>query len=266
MINQTALLGRYRPIDSFLHNLDARSKLTVVALFFVLALLPATIWFYLSANILLLALLFFSGLPLTVILKNLKPLLIILIITALFHLLFGKKTGDMLFSYGWFSLYNQAVHDAVYYSLRLMTFIVAAFFITLTTSPSALSEALARMIRPLGKLKVPVHDLALILFMVLRFIPILYDEFMLIRNAQTVRGVRFDGSFITKVKKTASILIPVFNSAIRRADNLAMALQLRAYDGSGQRTYYGQSRITVYDILFIFSSLIIVIPLYLWLR
>ena len=130
---------------------------------------------------------------------------------------------------------------AGFFSLRLVLFVSIAFLMTLTNSPSELGDAFIKIARPLEKLRVPVSDLALILFIAIRFIPILYDEFTAIKNAQIIRGVSFTGSFFNRIKKTTAIIVPVFVAAIQRADELAMAIEARGYKAGRKRTFYSRS-------------------------
>ncbi|MFQ6007644.1 MAG: energy-coupling factor transporter transmembrane component T family protein, partial [Candidatus Zixiibacteriota bacterium] len=134
-----------------------------------------------------------------------------------------------------------ALPRAGYYSLRLIIFIAVAFLITLTSSPSDLADAFTKLLKPLKRFRIPVDDLSLILFMAIRFIPILYEELVTIRNAQMIRGVRFTGPIFSRLKKTVYIIIPVFVAALQRADELALAIQARGYNG-GQRTFYSHTR------------------------
>ncbi len=235
------LLGQYRPIDSYLHRLDARAKLLPVILVLVLALFTGSMLFYLIVLAILLASLLASGLGARTLFRNFRPMLLLIVITSAYHLIFSGRGSPVQFTlFGW-SILSGAIQSAEFYSLRLILFMSVAFLITLTNSPSDLAEAFTKLIRPLRHLKVPVNDLGLIVFTSMRFIPILYEEFVAIRNAQITRGVEFTGGFLTRVKRSSYLLIPVFVAAIGRADELALAIEARGYDSQRERTSFSDS-------------------------
>lgn len=241
--NGPILLGQYRPIDSYLHRLDARAKLLPVILVLVLALFTSSMLFYLIILALLLASLLASGLGMRSIFRNFRPLLILIIITSAYHLIFSGHDTPALFTvFGW-GIRSGAIQSAEFYSLRLILFMSVAFLVTLTNSPSDLAEAFTGLVRPLRYLKVPVNDLGLIVFTSMRFIPILYEEFVAIRNAQITRGVEFSGGFLTRIRRSSYLLIPVFVAAIGRADELALAIEARGYDSRRERTSFSNSRL-----------------------
>lgn len=259
--NIPVILGQYRPLDSYLHRLDARSKILPVMLVLVLSLISHSVYFYLAILAALVIGLFFTGIDGRTILNNFKPILILVGITSLYHLIFTGHKSEIIFEFGFVKLYQAGVEAAVFYSLRLIIFISIAFLITLTNSPSELGEAMTKILKPLEKLHIPISDLALILFIALRFIPILYEEFVSIKNAQIIRGVKFNGNLKDKIKKTTAIIIPVFVAAIQRADDLALALEARGYGLSKNRTFYSRAKFGFNEIVFttISSSIIIIL-------
>ncbi len=236
------LLGQYRPLNSWLHRLDARSKLIPVVFILVLSLLTDSFLFYIIIQILLITGLLLSGIDSKTIYYNFKPILILMGRTSVCHIIFSGQDSEILVQFWIITIREAAIYKAVFYSLRLMIFISIAFLVTLTCSPSELAEAATKILKPLEKMKLPVGDFSLILFIAIRFIPILYNEFNAIKNAQIIRGVNFTGSLINRTKKITSIIIPVFVSAIQRADDLAMALQVRGYRSDRQRTYYSKMK------------------------
>lgn len=258
------MLGQYRPLNSYLHRLDARSKLLPVMLVLVLSLISSSIYFYLSILAALVIGLFFTGIDGKTILNNFKPILILVAVTSLYHLIFTGHKSEVIFEFWFIKLYEAGVEAAVFYSLRLIIFISIAFLVTLTNSPSELGEALTKILKPLEKLHIPISDLALILFIALRFIPILYEEFVAIKNAQIIRGVKFGGNLKEKIKKTTSIIIPVFIAAIQRADDLALALEARGYGLSQKRTFYSRANFGANEIIFAALSSLVIILLFLW--
>lgn len=251
------LLGQYRPVDSYLHRLDTRAKLIPVLLVMILALFTESYLFHIAILSILIVGLLYSGISRQSLIHSFKPLIWLVGITVLYHLIFTGKDTKVLFSFLGYNLTEGALHDATFYSLRLILFVSMAFVVTLTSSPSDIGDALAKTIRPLRKYKVPVEDISLILFIAIRFIPVLYEEFTVIKNAQKLRGVDFSGSITNRAKKSAAIIIPVFAAAIARADELAQAIEVRGYGKSTERTYYSTSRFGVNEIGFVVLSLIL---------
>ncbi len=262
LFNSSAMIGQYRPLESYMHAIDARVKILPVLLLLILILFTDSTIFYLSMLLLISALLFYSGVDKQIAKDNFKPLLLFVAFTSVYHLVFSGRESEVLFTLFSVSLYKGAVLSAVYYSLRLLLFLSAAFFITLTCSPSELSEAVTKLLRPLKVLKFPLSDFSLILFISIRFIPILYEEFNTIKNAQKIRGVDFSGSFITKILNLKSLLIPLFLSAIRRADALSEALMVRGYNSANTRTFYTTHYLSYIDIIFLTLSVSFIIILY----
>lgn len=262
--NGPIVLGQYRPIDSFLHHLDARAKMLPVTLVLVLSLLTDSAAFYVIILGALISGLLLSGVGAGTLSRNFRPILLLVVITMAYHLIFYQGPTRVLVTiFGW-SIREGAVMNAVFYSLRLVLFISMAFLITLTSSPSELAEALAKLFRPLRKIGIPVNDLALIVFIAIRFVPILFEEFTAIRNAQMIRGVNFSGSFVTRLKKTTYIMLPVFMAAISRADDLALAIEARGYRSNQTRTFYTHGRFGAGEAWFmVLSSTTIVILFYL---
>jgi energy-coupling factor transport system permease protein len=235
---QTILLGQYRPLDSYLHRLDARAKLLPVVAVMILGLISTSFTFYVVLLAVLLGALVSSGVGSGVIIRNFRPAFILVVITFAYHILFTEGETEPLLNLLGVGIYAEGLRAAGFYSLRLLLFLGVVFVVTLTSTPSDITEAITKLIAPLKKLRVPVDDLGLILFIALRYIPILYDEFRLIKHAQMVRGVRFSGSLLVRVRKSASLLIPVFITAINRADDLALAIEGRGYRSGRARTSY----------------------------
>jgi energy-coupling factor transport system permease protein len=250
-LNRPVLLGQFRPLDSSLHHLDARSKIMPVTIILILALLTKSFVFYSTVMLTLMIGLLVSGVSLRGLLTSLRPILILVLITAFYHLVFGSDEGSVLLSLGSWELTSSAVNNAAFFSLRLILFVCVAFLVTLTNSPSELAEAMARLFAPLARLRVPVAEMAMIVFIAIRFIPILFEEFTTIRHAQIMRGVSFTGSIVSRIKKTTVIVVPVFLAALQRADELALAIQARGYDGRRKRTFYSTTTFGRNEIAFI---------------
>jgi len=256
--NGIILLGQYRPTDSYLHRLDTRAKMIPVLIILILALFTESYLFYLGILALLLIALLNSGVTRETLVNSFKPMIWLVGVTVVYHLLFsGEETKTVLSLFG-YKLTAGAVNEAAFYSVRLVLFVSMAFLVTLTSSPSDIGDAFAKVIRPLRRFKVPVEDLSLILFMAIRFIPVLYDEFVIIKNAQRLRGVNFSETIMSRLRKSTTIVIPVFVAAIARADELAQAIEARGYGKSIERTYYSHSNFGVNEIGFVSICLILI--------
>ncbi|MGH8015411.1 MAG: energy-coupling factor transporter transmembrane component T family protein [Candidatus Zixiibacteriota bacterium] len=252
------LLGQYRPIDSYLHRLDTRAKMIPVFLILILALFTDSYFFYLGILALLVMALIYSGVSRETILLSFKPMLWLVGVTVLYHLIFSGQGTKILLDIFGYKLTLGAVNEAAFYSLRLILFVSMAFLVTLTSSPSDIGDAFAKTVRPLRRFKVPVEDISLILFMAIRFIPVLYEEFVIIKNAQKLRGVDFSGSITNRLQKSAAIIVPVFVAAIGRADELAQAIEVRGYGKAVERTFYSHSNFGVNEIGFASICLIVI--------
>lgn len=262
----TTFLGQYRPLDSFLHRLDARAKLAPVALVMVLALLSHSFVFYSVTLCVLLAALLGSGVGFDRLVASFRPVLIMVAITALYHLIFSARDSVPVWSILGFAVTQGGAEMAVFYSLRLLIFVSIAFLVTLTSSPSELAEALTRLARPLTALRVPVNDLGLVLFMAIRFVPILMEEFVAIRNAQAIRGVDFTGGFFARIRKTGYLLVPVFMAALSRADELALAMEARGYRGGARRSFYSHTSLGAAELFFVLITTAALLALHLGTR
>lgn len=256
------MLGQYRPLDSYLHRLDARSKVIPITLVLILSLFADSILFYLAILAALVIALLLSGVRPSVLAANLRAVLILVLITTIYHLLFSARESAVVFEFHWLKITEGAIQSAAFFSARLVLFISVAFLVTLTSSPSDLAEAFVKLLKPLAWLKVPIQDLAMIIFIAIRFIPILYEEFKAIRNAQIMRGVDFDGSIVSRLRKSVVIVIPVFVSALQRADDLALAIESRGYRARPNRTMYSQSRFGAQEWLFAAGTSALIILLF----
>jgi len=227
-------------------------------LIMILGLLTDSFSFYLIVLAALLVGLAASGVGLGTLARNFRPVLVIVVITFGYHLVFsGRETSVVIDLFG-FGITSGALRSAAFFSLRLVLFLGIAFLITLTNSPSELAEAFAKLLAPLRRIRVPVGDLSLILFIALRFIPILYGEFTAIKQAQMIRGVSFTGSLVNRVRRTASIMVPVFVAAISRADDLALAIEARGYQSGRPRTFYSRAVFAAREWLFMLASCLFV--------
>ena len=229
-------LGQYFPGNSFIHRLDPRTKL-LFTLVYIAALFVAKA--YVTYGILFLILVLcvaISKIKPTAMLKGLKPLTIIIVFTAVLNL-FYTKGGDTLISYGIIMVTTEGVKIAVYMVLRIMMLISGTFLLTYTTTPMALTDGMEILMNPLKKAHVPVHEFSMMMSIALRFIPTLIEEADKITNAQKARGADFEtGSLADRAKALLPLLVPLFVSAFRRADELAIAMESRCYHGGEGRT------------------------------
>lgn len=230
-------LGQYFPGNTVIHKLDPRTKLIMVVVYIVVLFLAN---YGVVSYALLLAFLLgsikLSTIKLKTITKGLKPVLLILIFTAVLNMLY---TGGehVLVEFWIFSVTLEGIVSAVFIVLRIMMLITGTFLLTYTTSPIALADGMENLLGPLKKIKVPVHELAMIMSIALRFIPTLIEETDKIMAAQKARGADFEtGSLVQRAKALIPILVPLFISAFRRADELAVAMECRCYHGGDGRT------------------------------
>ena len=229
-------IGQHFPGNSILHRCDPRLKL-VGTLAYIVVLFVAANPVGIALSIALLGLLYsVAKIPFKMILKSLKPIVPVIIFTAVLNLFF--LTGETPLFHWWiFTIYPEGVRYAILMAVRVMALIAGTSLLTYTTSPIVLTDAIENLLRPLGRLHFPVHELAMMMTIALRFIPTLIDETEKIMNAQKARGAMLDtGSFMQRVKALVPILIPLFLSAFRRADELAMAMECRCYHGGEGRT------------------------------
>jgi len=263
-MNRRFLLGQYRVSNSFGHRLDPRTKVIFALALMILSLFTTALLFYLAIIAVLVALLFMSDISLSLMARNFRPFLILISLTALYHLLFSARDSLPLATFWGFRLTQGGVYMAASFSLRVIEFVAIAFFITFTTAPSDLAEALVGWLKPFRKLGVPVEDITLIIFIAMRFIPVLAEEFDTIRKAQMMRGVNFGGGLIKRARSFGYLLIPVLQSALRRADELALAIESRGYISGAPRSHYRQFLMTSRDWVFLSAGLISMFILF-WL-
>lgn len=228
-------LGQYYQADSPIHKMDPRVKLVGTIVYIVTLFLYRNLTIYLIALLFLTAVVKLSKVPLSFIVRGLKAIMILLLITALFNLFLTQ--GDPIFTVWKLSLTWEGVFNAFYLCVRLIMLIVGSSLMTLTTTPNQLTDGLESLLGPLKKIRVPVHEIAMMMSIALRFIPILMEETDKIMKAQMARGAEFDsGNPVKKIKALIPLLVPLFISAFRRANDLAMAMEARCYQGGEGRT------------------------------
>ena len=237
-------LGQFFPGDTPVHRLDPRTKL-IMLLIYIIALFQAKAWpSYLILVTVTLVCMYISKIRLINIFKGLKPMMFIIILTGLLNIFYTKGTPVRE---GWIITW-EGIDHAVKMILRITLLITGTFLLTYTTSPMALTDGLESLMKPLKKIRVPVHEITLIMSMALRFIPTLIEETDKIMSAQRARGSDFEtGNLIQRAKALLPILVPLFVSSFRRADELAIAMESRCYHGGEGRTRMKQLRYTAQD-------------------
>lgn len=251
-------LGQYFPGNTIIHRLDPRTKIVYVTAY-IIALFVAKTWISYGALLLILAVsITVSKIPLASMMKGLKPLTIIIIFTAVINIFYNKE-GSELFSFWIFTATDAGLIKAVYMILRIIMLILSTFLITYTTTPMALTDGLELLLSPLKKINVPVHEFSMMMSIALRFIPTLIEEADKIMSAQKARGADFEtGKLTERAKALLPLLIPLFVSSFRRADELATAMEARCYHGGEGRTRMKKLSFTAEDgIMMSFSVLIV---------
>ena len=229
-------IGQYYPAKSILHRLDPRVKLICTLLYLVSLFLFRSVPGYIVATIFLAIIIKISTVPFSYIVRGLKPIVMLLMITVLFNL-FLTRDGEVLFHAWIFTITEGGLITAVYMAIRLIYLIIGSSLMTFTTTPNELTDGIEALLHPLNRIHVPVHEVAMMMSIALRFIPILLEETDKIMKAQIARGADLEsGNMIQKAKSMIPILVPLFVSAFRRANDLAMAMEARCYRGGEGRT------------------------------
>ena len=249
-------LGQYFPAKSTMHRADPRLKicLTIFAIvlifsagnFFSLAL--AVGYIFLGMGL--------SKIPLKLYLRSLKPILFIIIFTAVLNIFYG--TGDPLWQWGFIKITKNGLLNSLFVSIRIITLILASSVLTFTTSPTQLTDAIERLLRPLAKIGVPVHEFAMMMTIALRFVPLLLEETDKIMSAQKARGADMEsGGVIQRIRALVPVLIPLFVSAFRRAFDLPTAMESRCYNGGEGRTKMKQLHFCSVDWMVLSSAALV---------
>ena len=248
MILENVTLGQYFPGNSPLHRLDPRTKIVCSIVLIVAIFAASTFWGYGAMLLFLAGSVALSRINVKFVVKGLKPIWVIILITFVMNL-FLSAGGDVLFEWKFIHISKQGLVRAVQMAFRLALLICSTQLLTLTTSPIALTDGLERLMKPLQKIGFPAHELAMMMSIALRFIPTLIEETQKIIKAQTARGADFDsGNIVRRAKAMLPILVPLFVSAFRRADELALAMEARCYRGGQGRTRMKETRFGILDL------------------
>lgn len=234
------IFGRYIPGNSFIHKLDPRSKLLFVFLFIAIVFIANNAITYVMLLAFTLVTVLFSRIRLYFLINGLKPILFLLIFTFLLHIFFTKE-GELLFKWQFISVYEEGLKQGIFISVRFLVLVFTTSILTLTTSPISITDGMEMLLKPFKRFKLPVHELALMMSISLRFIPTLMDETDKILKAQMARGSDISsGPVKERIKAVVPLLIPLFVSAFKRAEDLAVAMEVRGYRGGEGRTRYRQ--------------------------
>lgn len=255
--------GQYYPTGSVIHRLDPRAKMIFSLLFMVFIFFVQSYLVYAAIFMFIMGISLIARIPIRSVFKSIKGILFLVVFTALINL-FVYKTGKVLAHWWIFTITDQGIHFALKMAFRLIFLVMGTAILTLTTTPMELTDAIESLLKPLKYIKVPVHDIAIIMSIALRFIPGLMDETDKIMMAQKARGAKLDhGKFYERIKALLPVLIPLFVSAFRRADELADALDSRCYNATPKRTKMKKLKYNWRDLigLLIIAALITIILL-----
>nr|WP_312579064.1 energy-coupling factor transporter transmembrane component T [Sedimentibacter sp.] len=255
-------IGQHYPVESPVHNLDPRVKIIITFVFIMSLFLIDSFYAYLIVVLFLGIAITTSKVPVKFVLKGLKPIFLIITITFVINLL--MTPGKIIYQVGFIKITEEGLKQAGFMAIRLTLLIMGTSLLTLTTSPIILTDGIESLLKPLKRFGVPAHELAMMMTIALRFIPTLMEETEKIMKAQKSRGADFEsGNIINRAKNLVPLLVPLFISAFRRADDLAMAMEARCYRGGDNRTRMRQLKINrgdyVASFIFIFYLATIIV-------
>lgn len=228
-------MGQYYQTDSVIHRLDPRVKLVTTICYIISLFIVDNLTGYAIAGLFLILVIKLSKVPFRFMIRGMKAILFLLLIAVVFNLFLTP--GEVIFSYWKLKITKEGIRLALFMAIRLCFLIMGSSVMTLTTTPNNLTDGMEKLLKPLKLFKVPVHEIAMMMSIALRFIPILLEETDKIMKAQIARGADFEsGNLIKKAKSLVPLLVPLFISAFRRANDLAMAMEARCYRGGDNRT------------------------------
>lgn len=267
-------IGQYYPAQSPIHRLDPRVKIVCTLIFLVSLFVQNSVLGYVLAFVFLACMIHVSKVPAKFIGKGLKPIVILLLFTVAMNL-FLTRGGAVLFHWGIITITETGLRTSVFMAVRLVLLVAGSSLMTFTTTPNGLTDGLDKLLHPLNRIHVPVHEISMMMSIALRFIPILLEETDKIMKAQIARGADFEsGNIIQRAKAMIPILVPLFVSAFRRANDLAMAMEARCYHGGEGRTkmkplkYHYQDRLAYAITLGYLIAIVVIgrfVPFKLWI-
>lgn len=230
------IIGQYVPGDSVIHRLDPRAKLIAIFLLIIFIFFANSFLSYGIVGLYIVVAIVLSRVSLSFIYRGLIPIFFIVVLTFLLHLLLTKE-GEVVFAYGFITIYKAGIIQGIFISFRLLFLVLFTSLLTLTTTPIEITDGLETLLNPMKRFRLPVHEFALMMSISLRFIPTLLEETEKIMKAQSARGVEFtSGSLKQRIQAIIPLLIPLFVSAFKRAEDLALAMEARGYRGGEGRT------------------------------
>ena len=241
-------LGQYMPGKSMIHRLDARSKILLLIAYIVFIFVAKNYMALMLITMASLLVVLLTKVKFAMYLKSMKVILFVVVLTGILNLFYG--TGNVLWEWGFIKITDGGINNAIFVTIRIATLVLISSILTFTTSPSDLTDALERLMKPLSFFHVKVHEIAMMMTIALRFIPVLLEETDKIMNAQKARGADMEsGGVIKRIKALIPVLIPLFVSSFRRANDLAMAMECRCYNGGNGRTRMKQLHFTKMDFM-----------------
>ncbi|GEN32004.1 energy-coupling factor transport system permease protein [Cerasibacillus quisquiliarum] len=257
------IIGQYVPGRSVVHRLDPRTKITIIFFFVIIVFFANSFWSYFVLTLFGLTSMFASKVPMRFMMKGLMPVWFLIVFTFILHL-FINKEGTLLIDWSFIKIYSSGVIQGIAISMRFFLLILMTSLLTLTTTPIEITDAVEEMLHPLKRIKFPVHELALMMSISLRFIPTLVQETDKISKAQASRGVDFrTGPVKDRIKAVVPLLVPLFVSAFKRAEELAMAMEARGYQGGEGRTKLRELKLSKLDIWIYCLFICVIIALFL---
>lgn len=248
-------IGQYFPGDTLIHKLDPRIKIMIIMFFITSLFFIDSFYPYIFIVGFIFLAISLSKVPIKFILKGLKPLLFIILITFVINIFMTK--GEVLFEIGPLAVTKEGLAQAVFMALRLIFLITGTSLLTLTTSPISLTDGIESLLNPFKKVGLPAHELAMMMTIALRFIPTLLEETDKIMKAQMARGADFEsGNIIRRAKNLVPLLVPLFINAFRRADELATAMEARCYRGGEHRTRLNELKLDIKDMASLVTSMV----------
>ena len=267
-------IGQYYPAQSPIHRLDPRVKIVCTLIFLISLFVQNSVLGYALAFVFLACMIHVSKVPAKFIGKGLKPIVILLLFTVAMNL-FLTRGGAVLFHWGIITITETGLRTSVFMAVRLVLLVAGSSLMTFTTTPNGLTDGLEKLLHPLNRIHVPVHEISMMMSIALRFIPILLEETDKIMKAQIARGADLEsGNILQRAKAMVPILVPLFVSAFRRANDLAMAMEARCYRGGEGRTkmkplvYHGRDRVAYVIVLVYLAAVFCVgrfVPFSIWI-
>jgi|UniRef100_A0A7V3REN4 energy-coupling factor transport system permease protein len=258
-------IGQYIPKHSLIHSLDPRAKIVFVLIFIVDVFISTTFYQYAFLSVLVVFMIFLSGISFLYYIKGIKSLWILIALTAIFQIFSGS--GKVLFDLGPLKITDLAIYNTIFIVLRLILIILSASILTLTTSPIQIADGIEGIMNGIRIPKEWSHDFSMMMSIAFRFIPVLSVEADHIVRAQLSRGAKFDrGGLVQRAKGMVPLIVPLFVGSMKMADDLATAMEARCYRGATGRTRYRQMKFLTRDYIFVLVGIAILIFLYFFVR